>query len=106
MIFLKDSIAQINYIGIEYSIESNFLKDMEFSKYHIFFFYIGVLHETTSNNDYGVLKINIINKLHAVLFVQMYSVLHGSILTNRQGGFRIFPSKTSLETFSGLKWST
>ena len=36
MIFLKDSIAQINYIGMEYSIGSNFLEDMEFSKYHIF----------------------------------------------------------------------
>ena len=36
MLFLKDSIAQINYIGMEYSIGSNFLEDMEFSKYHIF----------------------------------------------------------------------
>ena len=36
MIFLKDSIAQIYYIGMEYSIGSNFLEDMEFSKYHIF----------------------------------------------------------------------
>ena len=36
MIFLKDSIAQINYIGMEYSIGSNFLEDMEFSKYHNF----------------------------------------------------------------------
>ena len=35
MIFFKDSIAQINYMGMEYSIGSNFLEDMEFSKYNI-----------------------------------------------------------------------
>ena len=36
MIFLKDSVAQIYYIGMEYSIGSNFLEDMEFFKYRIF----------------------------------------------------------------------
>ena len=36
LIFLKDSIVQINYIGMEYSIGSNFIQDMEFSKYQIF----------------------------------------------------------------------
>ena len=122
MIFLKDSIAQINYIGMEYSIGSNFLEDMEFSKYHIFqelhrahffyghgvlhearfikaygvlkiinsvkhsimqisFFYDGVLHKATFINEYGVLKLSMIQKLHVVLFLQMYGVLHGIILT-------------------------
>ena len=54
MIFLKDSIAQINYIGMEYSIGSNFLEDMEFSKYHIFeelhtliFFYKKLTYKNT-----------------------------------------------------------
>ena len=36
MIFLKDFIAQIYYIVMEYFIGSNFLEDMEFSKYYIF----------------------------------------------------------------------
>ena len=65
MIFFKDSIAQINYIGMEYSIGSNFLKDMEFSKYHIFqelhralfFYWHGVLHEVRFIKAYVVLKI-------------------------------------------------
>ena len=130
MIFLKDSISQINSIDMEYSIGSDFLEDMEFSKYHIFqelyralffyghgvlhearfiksygvlkifnsvkhsimqisFFYDGVLHKATFINEYGVLKLSIINKLHVVLFLQMYGVLHGVILTKRRGALRI-----------------
>ena len=130
MIFLKDSIAQINYIGMEYSIGSNFIQDMEFFKYQIFeelhralffslhgvlhkarfikaygvlkiinfikpsimqfsYFYNGALHETIFINDYGVLRLIIVNQLHVVLFMQMYGVLHGAILTKRRGALRI-----------------
>ena len=56
----------------------------------ISFFYDGVLHHATFINEYGVLKLSIFNKLHVVLFLQMYGVLHGVILTKRRGALRKF----------------
>ena len=49
------------------------------------FFYEGVLHKTTFINEYGVLKLSMIQKLNVVLFLQMYGVLHGTILTKGRG---------------------
>ena len=50
-------------------------------------FYEGVLHKTTFINEYGVLKLTMIQKLRVVLFffLQMYGVLHGTILTKGCG---------------------
>ena len=98
MIFLKDSIAQINYIGMEYSIGSNFLEDMEFSKYHIFqelhrahFFYgHGVLHEARFIKAYGVLKI--INSVkHSIMQISFFydGVLHKATFINEYGVLKL-----------------
>ena len=98
MIFLKDSIAQIYYIGMEYSIGSNFLEDMEFSKYHIFqelhralFFYgHGVLHEARFIKAYGVLKI--INSVkHSIMQISFFydGVLHKATFINEYGVLKL-----------------
>ena len=98
MIFLKDSIAQINHIGMEYSIGSNFLEDMEFSKYHIFqelhrahFFYgHGVLHEARFIKAYGVLKI--INSVkHSIMQISFFydGVLHKTTFINGYGVLKL-----------------
>ena len=98
MIFLKDSIVQINYIGMEYSIGSNFLEDMEFSKYHIFqelhralFFYgHGVLHEARFIKAYGVLKI--INSVkHSIMQISFFydGVLHKATFINEYGVLKL-----------------
>ena len=98
MIFLKDSIAQINYIGMEYSIGSNFLEDMEFSKYHIFqelhrahFFYgHGVLHEARFIKAYGVLKI-IDSVKHSIMQISFFydGVLHKATFINEYGVLKL-----------------
>ena len=62
------------------------INSVKHSIMQISFFYDGVLHKATFINEYGVLKLSIINKLHVILFfLQMYGVLHGTILTKGCG---------------------
>ena len=64
-IVLKNSIVQIiKYIVMEYTLGSNFLKNMEFFKYHIF----EELHRD--------LFLLLTRRLHKATFFKAYGVLH------------------------------
>ena len=66
------------------------INSVKHSIMQISFFYDGVLHKATFIKEFGVLKISMINKLHVVLFLQMYRVLRGVIHTKRCGALRKF----------------